>query len=89
MCEIPVRIDRPVDQLILEQSTEELMAYGMLTPHLEGMLAAFPALIPLMRPTKLLRQPHAARLSAVVLAAPARLLTPLQQPADGPAPPRA
>jgi hypothetical protein len=62
----------------------------MLTPHLEGMLAALPALRPLTRPAALLRQLQAVRLSALVLAAELRLLTPLQQAAEGPEPwPRA
>uniref|UniRef100_J3N5I2 Uncharacterized protein n=1 Tax=Oryza brachyantha TaxID=4533 RepID=J3N5I2_ORYBR len=61
----------------------------MLTPHLEGMLAALPALRPLMLPAAFLRQLQAVRLSAVVLAAELRLLTPLQQAEEGPAPPRA
>ena len=62
----------------------------MLTPHLDGMLAAFPSLRPLTLPAADLRQLHAARLSAVLLAAELRLLTPLQQAAEGPEPvPRA
>jgi hypothetical protein len=56
----------------------------MLTPHLDGMLAALPALRPLTPLAALLRQLQAARLSAVVLAAELSLLTPLQQPAEGP-----
>jgi len=55
----------------------------MLTPHLEGMLAALPALRPLTRPAALLRQLQAARLSAVLRAAELRLLTPLQQAVEG------
>lgn len=65
-----------------EQSVEVLMAYGTLTPHLPGMLAAAPALT-LFDWAKFLRQLHTAWRSAVLDAIEFRLLTPLQHAAEG------
>ncbi|QHO25006.1 uncharacterized protein DS421_12g377300 [Arachis hypogaea] len=58
----------------------------MLTPHLPGRAAALPWLRPRREPAAALRQLQAAWRSAVVLKAPRRPLTPLQQ-AGGGAPP--
>jgi hypothetical protein len=66
----------------LEQSVEVLMAYGTLTPHLPGMLAAAPALM-LVELAKFLRQLHTAWRSELVDAIELRLLTPLQHDAEG------
>ena len=59
----------------LEQSTDALMG-AMLTAHLAGILAAVARLSPVTLAAADLRQPQAKRLSAGVLAAEARLLTP-------------
>jgi hypothetical protein len=69
-----------------EQSMQVLMLYGRLTPHLLGMHWALLGLRPLILAAPDLRQLHAAFLSAEVLAAELRLLTPLQQSAEGPEP---
>ena len=63
------------------QSTLVLMGKETETPHLPGMLAALPMLMP--DPARFLRQRHAACRSAEVDALAFRVLTPLQHAPEG------
>ncbi|KAE8807756.1 hypothetical protein D1007_15915 [Hordeum vulgare] len=69
--------------MYLLQSTLVLMGKETETPHLPGMLAALPMLMPLNDPARFFRQRHAACRSAAVDALPFRVFTPPQHPADG------
>jgi hypothetical protein len=68
---------------ILEQSVEGLKRKGKLTAHMEGMLAAYPGMIPLALASRLLMQPHTVRMSVLLRAAAEIDLRLLQQSSDG------
>ena len=69
--------------MYLLQLTLLLMGKETETPHLPGMLAALPMLIPLKYSARFLRLLHDACLYSDVYALPFRVLTPLQHPAEG------
>ena len=69
--------------MYLLQLTLVLIGKETETPHLPGMVAALPMLMPLNDPARFLRQRHAACRSAEVDDLPFRVLTPLQHPTEG------